>query len=319
MVRKRAAGGGRKPKGEFSQLTSSLTIRIPDDMRRQLESEAAENNSNVGQTLMWHLRQSFNRERDKQRDPALQGLLFMIAQLAERISGGQYTADAYFRSLEQREWRTDLFKFRAFKFAVGKLLDALEEPPAPEFTLTKEDRERIEKESAEKFGPEITKLIIENRESPENLAAFEFKNLWSAVVMSKYPFTEEERRMMHKHPILRQVMEREYYGFQRARKALELKPPREDLFEAIKRIMKDRNLDPENEPTPPDILEAMELIVDKGRALGEAADKLPAIEGLKLLESDPVPTLDEALKLIKIRKSKGKADDRRHLQAKGSA
>ena len=88
MKRKRASGGGRKPKGEFSQLTSSLTIRIPDDMRRELESEAAGNNSSMGQTLLWHLRQSLNREREKERDPALQGLLFMIAQLADALAAG---------------------------------------------------------------------------------------------------------------------------------------------------------------------------------------------------------------------------------------
>jgi hypothetical protein len=115
--------------------------------------------------------------------------------------------------------------------------------------------------------------------------------------------------MMVEHPVLGVAWEREYYDFQKARKALELKPPREDPFEAIKRIMKDRNLDPETEPTPPDIQEAMKLIADKGRAHEEAivANKLPASEALKLLESDPLPTLDEALKLIKIRKPKGQS------------
>ena len=96
--------------------------------------------------------------------------------------------------------------------------------------------------------------------------------------------------MMSKDPVLGVAMEREYYDFQKARKALELKPPREDLFEAIKRIMKDRNLDPENEPAP-DIREAVKLIADKGRAYDEAivAKKLPAGETMKLLEFRPAP------------------------------
>jgi hypothetical protein len=115
--------------------------------------------------------------------------------------------------------------------------------------------------------------------------------------------------MMVEHPVLGVAWEREYYDFQKARKALELKPPREDPVEAIKRIMKDRKLDPETEPTPPDIQEAMKLIADKGRAHEEAiaANKLSASEALKLLESDPLPTLDQALKLIKIRKPKGQS------------
>jgi hypothetical protein len=63
----------------------------------------------------------------------------VIARLAEATTGGELLSDKYCRSEVQREWRTDLFKFRAFKFAVKKLLDTLEEPP--ESTMTQEKRE----------------------------------------------------------------------------------------------------------------------------------------------------------------------------------
>ena len=116
---------------------------------------------------------------------------------------------------------------------------------------------------------------------------------------------------MLSHPVLGVAMEREYYDFQKARKALELKPPREDLAEAITRIMKERNLDPETETTPPDIDEAVKLIADERGALAIAADKLPVYEALKLLESDPLPTLDEALKLIKIKRPKAAPHQKR--------
>ena len=112
--------------------------------------------------------------------------------------------------------------------------------------------------------------------------------------------------MMVEHPVLGVAMEREYYDFQKARKALELKPPREDLFEAIKRIMKDRNLNPEIDPTPPDIREAVNLIAERGRAHQEAAAGLSAREALKLLRANPIPTVDEALKLLKSEKRKDK-------------
>ena len=161
-------------------------------------------------------------------------------------------------------------------------------------------------------------LYLEIQKSPEAMGAWVFGNLWTRFTHSHLPFTENERRMMAKHPVLGEAMEREYYDFQKARKALELKPPREDLFEAIKRIMRDRKLDPETEPMPPDIQEALKLIADKVSAHegAIAPNKLPALEALKLLESDPLPTLDEALKLIKIRKPKGQSHDRRHLQAR---
>lgn len=58
---------------------------------------------------------------------------------------------------------------------------------------------------------------------------------------------------------------------------------------------------------PPDIDEAVKLINDRRSARLEAAKALPALEALKLFESDPLPTLDEALKLIKTRKPKGQS------------
>jgi hypothetical protein len=299
MKRKRAPGGGRKAR---AGPTSSLTFRIPDDMRKQLEREAAEKALNVSDRLLWHLRRSFNRQREEERDPALQGLLVLIGRLAENVAGGEYMTDKDVRSWLRREWRTDLFQFRAFKSAVKKLLDTLEEPPESSSQMTEEEREKFALEAADTFGtnPEFNRLYSELRKSPEAMGAWVFGNLWTRFTHSHLPFTENERRMMADHPVLGVAMEREYYDFQKARKALELKPPREDLFDAIKRIMKDRNLDPENEPPPPDIQEAIKLITDKGRAI----NKVPAREALKILESDPIPTLDEALKLIKNRKPK---------------
>jgi hypothetical protein len=228
MKRKRAAGGGRKPKGEFSQLTSSLTIRIPEDMRKQLESEAAARGQSVAQVLLWHLRQSFNLRHDRERDPALQGLLFMIGQLAERIgggrySGGRYILDADYRphlSENKREWRTDLFKFRAFKFAVGQLLDTLKEPPGKIRPMTKQQAKEADIFNG---GPEFIKEMVELFKSPESLGAFEFKRMWMKVTRDD-PLSEEILEVMRKDPIYARVAEREYYGFQRARKALELKP-----------------------------------------------------------------------------------------------
>lgn len=285
MKRKRAPGGGRKAR---AGPTSSLTFRIPDDMRKHLEREAAEKAVNVSDRLLWHLRRSFNRQREEERDPALQGLFVLIARLAEMVTGGEVMPDKYSRSLLQRRWRTDLFKFRTVKFAVKKLLDTLEEPPESSSQITDEEREKVVLESAAKFGtsPEFNKLFLEVHKSPEAMGAWVFGNLWNRFTLSHLPFTENERSMMSKDPVLGVAMEREYYAFQKARKALELEPPEEDLFEAVKRIMKDRNLDPENEPAPPDILEAMKLIADKGRAYNEAiaAKKLPAVEAMKLLK-----------------------------------
>src|SRR5262249_7078104 len=157
MKRKRAPGGGRKAR---AGPTSSLTFRIPDDMRKHLEREAAEKDVTVSDRLQWHLRRSFNRQRDEERDPALQGLLVLIARLAEDVAGGEYTPDKYLRSRLRREWRTDLFQFRSFKVATKKLLDTLEEPPPDEFEMTEAEREKFALEAAGHLGasPEFNKL-----------------------------------------------------------------------------------------------------------------------------------------------------------------
>src|SRR5262245_35878381 len=135
--RKNPRGAGRKPQGEFSQLTSPFSLRMPEDLRKQLEAAAEKNRRSASQELLARLNSSLSREKDRERDPALQALLFMIGRLAEGLSGihipdsigDDPTAGKKLRAEWQSEWRTDLFKFRAFKFAVGKLLDALEEPP----------------------------------------------------------------------------------------------------------------------------------------------------------------------------------------------
>ena len=139
MKRKRAKGGGRKPQ---AGPTSSLTFRIPDDLRRELELDA---NGRLSERLIWHLRRSINRKREEERDPALQALLMLIATLAEEITGGGLIPDKDVRSRFRSEWRTDLSKFRAFKFAVKKLLDTLEEPPKsrPSIGLLKNNVSRL--------------------------------------------------------------------------------------------------------------------------------------------------------------------------------
>jgi hypothetical protein len=158
----------------------------------------------------------------------------MISRLAEDITGTELVRNREAKSLFQSEWRTDLFKFRAFKIAVKKLLDALEEPPAEQEYLTQEQREQMRRETVEQFGSEFTKMFDEIRKSPESYGAWTLGNLWARFTNSHLPFTENELRMMQRHPDFGRVMEREYYGFQKARKALELKPEEEDALKLLK-------------------------------------------------------------------------------------
>jgi hypothetical protein len=77
-------------------------------------------------------------------------------------------------------------------------------------------------------------MFDEIRKSPESYGAWTLGNLWARFTNSHLPFTENELRMMQRHPDFGRVMEREYYGFQKARKALELKPEEEDALKLLK-------------------------------------------------------------------------------------
>ena len=180
----------------------------------------------MAQRLMWHLRQSFNRERDRERDPALQGLLFLIASLAERLSTEIYRGDEI--AHKHNLWRTDNFKFKAFKVAVKKLLDALEEPspkpPFPEAGM----RKVFQKWSTD---PEFLKAKADIYKSPETLGASAFTDLWSDMIRSDQPFTDADYKKIREveidypdHPNYARNLKRYNYGLHDARKALEINP-----------------------------------------------------------------------------------------------
>ncbi len=120
MPRKRAAGGGRKPKGDFAGLSSPLSIRMPADLRKELEAAARDSGKSVTQELLRRLNDSFQRDRDKNRDPASRALCYLLAELIEIVS--QNT----FEEPKQSEWRNNPFAFRVIKLAFNRALDALE-------------------------------------------------------------------------------------------------------------------------------------------------------------------------------------------------
>jgi len=237
--RKNPRGAGRKPQGEFSQLTSPFSLRMPEDLRKQLEAAAEKNRRSASQELLARLNSSLNREKDRERDPALQGLLFMIGRLAESISFVYIPDSAYIpdsireqdkemsgkklRAEWQSVWRTDLFKFRAFKFAVTKLLNALEEPPDS-------GRHKRMLEFYQKHPPvsALDKNYRETNKSPEARGTAEFESLWNRGAEASEFNNEEIRKRVRTIPdtYLRDLLEHEFLKLPKARKALELKSTR---------------------------------------------------------------------------------------------
>jgi hypothetical protein len=64
MARKRAPGAGRKPRGKYGNVTSTLTVRMPDDVRAMLEESAARREPNgwsLAQELIHRIKGSFGK------------------------------------------------------------------------------------------------------------------------------------------------------------------------------------------------------------------------------------------------------------------
>jgi len=213
MKRKRAPGGGRKPKVGFS--TSSLTIRIPDDLRKQLESEATTTHDSIAQRLLWHLRQSMSRQRDKDRDPAMRGLCFLIAQLAHHITGPHLTDGK--RELSLYDWRSDPFFYRAFKLAVGQLLDALE-PPGPIRSYEVKPIDLTDRD------PHL-RHYVESFKSPEAKAQYVVEYVLAAF--RQIPALSDQEREQAQRELLNALlppsMKREFYAMPDAARDLAIK------------------------------------------------------------------------------------------------
>jgi hypothetical protein len=230
--KKRAPGGGRKPKGEFSHLTSLFAVRMPEDMRKQLETAAAENRRSASQELLRRLSDSFGVAA-KGRDPAVRAICFLISELAERIRWpvrpGEY-------------WDSNPFLFRAFKIGVQKLLDGLEPTgnvPALD-VLIKRLGEEISKTDR---GADDTAWMIRAWRSPRNAGAWaasetladfysgpkhhpdRIKKLWGPLVNDPTDKDDDTDLSGIAENIIKST-ERTWYGMEQARRDLEISKPR---------------------------------------------------------------------------------------------
>src|SRR6478735_6366005 len=125
--RKRAPGGGRKPNPNKKVMFSTrLEPEVLAALKAGAETWPGKNISTFAEYL---IDTGLHEREEARRDPALKALLFLIANLAERFSGVRFVSEAGVRLEKPTQWRTDLFYFRAFRFAIQRLLDTLEEPP----------------------------------------------------------------------------------------------------------------------------------------------------------------------------------------------
>jgi len=227
--RKNIRGAGRKPQGEFSELTASFTVRMPDSLREELEAAATRSGRSASQELLIRLNQSFGRGHDKDRDPDVRAICFLIADLLEAV-----------RYPNASGWYGDPFLFRAFKIGVAKLLDALEPkgeirtPPVMKI-YAQELRERAAGQLYEKKHYEWADEVDRTWQSPKSVGVQAAKIVLSAFygigpdprIGWRTLLSSDEHHDQHEQAKFGlKVAERTWYGMDKVRHALQLKKPK---------------------------------------------------------------------------------------------
>jgi hypothetical protein len=219
VKRKRAPGGGRKRLG--ASVAQNLTIRVDDDLRAQLEAAAIareKRNWNLSQEILLRLRTSLSNEREQQRDRPMRALCFLIAQLANHVVGPKIVREG--KEVALYDWRADPFFYKAFKIAVGQLLDAID-PPGP----IKPHEITVENEAD--LDPS-TRRYLESFKTPEARAQYAADHILAALrALPQWPQwpaeAREELRKLVTESGLPQLV-REFYGIPDAALALAVKP-----------------------------------------------------------------------------------------------
>jgi hypothetical protein len=156
--RKRAAGGGRKP-NDLSGPGTPFTVRLPADVLDSLRA-AADKGETMSGALVRRLRFAVAREREAERNPAIQEICNLIADVGGIAYG-------------QKDWHIDPTLFRLFKLAVVALLDGIAPEGAVEWP---KDHVRSMEDMAQVFAENVL-LDLHRRAAPQPTHAPDVKKM----------------------------------------------------------------------------------------------------------------------------------------------
>jgi hypothetical protein len=229
MSRKRQPGGGRKPQGNIRGKVETFSTRITAETREALEREAAASGPSISQVAERLLMLGLGEKRRRGANRPLRALCYVIEQIALGAGSGRWEnphqSDPALRAIvaeQMDEWRTDPFRYRAFKIAVGMLLDALGPKGDIKSPLAAEKVDKYAAAGDQLFNnPAINELMKSTYASPENLAAFVFSSVWARLNRA-HGLSENEMRIMRHGKHVGEMMLEEFYGMDDARVALNL-------------------------------------------------------------------------------------------------
>jgi hypothetical protein len=180
---------------------------MPDDLRAEVQKAANKKGWSLTQELLWRVRSSYKRQREEERrPPATRALCFLISEIAERV--GYYNPS---------KWHRSTFAFRAFRLAVGQLLETLEP------TGDMKNPYRGLSEAFRQIGsPSMAEVIALNTETPESVGAHAAKTLVDELLYPR-PGLEAQWRQLVDHPEVGRLAEGmldTLYGVAHARRDL---------------------------------------------------------------------------------------------------
>lgn len=136
MSRKRAPGGGSKPKGPFKGKTATLTTRITAETRRALEAAAKRSRRSLSQEAEHLLRGAMQKPPGEPRNRAM---AHAVAVLAQKIEDGT-----------RKTWLDDAFTNQSLRLATDALLHHCGPDPVDEVVVP-----AAIQEAAAKMPPEF--------------------------------------------------------------------------------------------------------------------------------------------------------------------
>lgn len=224
--RKRARGGGRKPQGEFDGLTAPFSLRMPQELREQLAAAAKKSRRSVGQEVVSRLTNSFGIDRNKERDPAVRAICFLLAELVDKI---RWASGPY-------EWHTSPFLFRTVKIGFAKLLDAIEPkgelpPPPPMLSMAEDLKKRSKGTPLEKDATRAANEMAALWKTPQRVGAKAAENTISDLyhgaqseieTLSRLLGFEENEQVRELATFGKARAERTHYGMSDVRRDLKL-------------------------------------------------------------------------------------------------
>ncbi len=147
--RKRAPGGGRRPKGPISGNAGWLQARITEDLRTSLDRAAAQNGRSLSQEAQVRLKESFDLPAKLQKHwgpPHVRALAQLVSSVVLRVET-VVSGDPFAEKVSECAWHRNSFTHAAVCEAVDLILAQWK--PAGPLETPPEIRKR-----AELLGPE---------------------------------------------------------------------------------------------------------------------------------------------------------------------